>query len=244
MGKLTFKNKILNLITSGFFLVAAIIGLIGLIGVHVLDYLSSGIYYILGIGAVVFAGINMFASFKKNNKKEGNITIIITNIVNIVLGLILFIHIIKVGRGENTYSNDEFWFNPARVFGLICYLEGVQLILVSKFNTETTIKRTIIGIFFITFGAISFIWLKDDHIAYSLDAILFFFGLYYLYVGLKPVINKKKNSDKEDIDALPKKKEKKSLFHKEENKKIEKEEVKEITHDTEEHSSIDDLFDE
>lgn len=259
MGKLTFKNKIFNLVTSGFFIVAAIIGLVGLLGVKAIDYLTTGIYYILGIGAIVFAGINMFGSFKKANKTEGNITIACVNVLCATLGLILFIHILKVNNDTATYTNEEFWLNPARVFGLICYLEGIQLILVSKFNIQTTVKRTLIGIFFITFGAISFIWLKSEHIAYSLDAFLFLFGLYYLIVGLKPIIDKKRGiqsgsevekneEDNNDVIELPDKK-RKLLFNKKkqaeveivEENQLENKEVKELPHN-EEKSNIDDLF--
>ena len=257
MGKLTFKNKIFNLVTAGFFILAAIIGLIGLLGVDAIDYLSTGIYYILGIGAMVFAGINMFASFKKANKTEGNVTIVVANLINAALGLILFIHIMKVDNN----TNEEFWFNPARVFGLICYLEGVQLVIVSKFNIQTTVKRTFFGIFFITFGAISFIWLKSEHIAYSLDAILFLFGLYYLFVGLKPIIDKKRGvqsntpiekrdeNDDSEVIEIPEKK-KKLLFGKKkqeqieivEENQIENKDIKELPHNEEEKGSIDDLF--
>ena len=105
MGKLTFKNKIFNLVTAGFFIVAAIIGLIGLIGVDAIDYLSTGIYYILGIGAMVFAGINMFASFKKANKTEGNITIAAANLIGAALGLILFIH---TQQRHGNLGNDKY----------------------------------------------------------------------------------------------------------------------------------------
>ena len=262
MGKLTFKNKIFNLVTAGFFILAAIIGLIGLLGVDAIDYLSTGIYYILGIGAMVFAGINMFASFKKANKTEGNITIAAANLIGAALGLILFIHIMKVNNDTATYTNEEFWFNPARVFGLILYLEGVQLILVSKFNIQTSVKRTLLGIFFITFGAISFIWLKSEHIAYSLDAILFLFGFYYLFVGLKPIIDKKRGvqsntpvevrseDDNSEVIEIPEKK-RKALFGKKkqeqieivEENQLENKEIKELPHNEEEEKdSLDDLF--
>ena len=252
MGKLTFKNKILNLVTAGLFFVAAVIGLIGLLGVHQIDYLSVGLYYILGIGSIVFAGINMFASFKKANKKEGNISIIIINLINVVLGLILFIHIMKVRSGNATYSNDEFWFNPARVFGLVLYLEGIELVLVSKFNVTTTIKRTLLGIFFVTFGAVSFIWLKSEHISYTLDVLLFLFALYYLYVGLRPQTSKKINQNVSlNEEELPKKKQKKSLFTRKNKEietnssnQIEKNKSEELPLETEEEKhTIDDLFD-
>ena len=45
--KMIFKNKILNLITAGFFFVAAILGFIGLLWVDGLNYIGKGVYYLV-----------------------------------------------------------------------------------------------------------------------------------------------------------------------------------------------------
>ena len=193
MKKITFKNKLFNLITAGFFLVAAIMALIGLIWVDEINFLGGkSLYYLMGMAAIVFAGINMFASFKKNNQSAGNIVVLIINAIIIIFGIGQFIVGIGIARGRYDVNDIFFLFEPNIVFGLALYLEGVQLVLISKFNSDTTIKRTLCGVGLISLGVVSFIFIKSEYISYFLDGILFLIGIFYLIVGLKPIIESKR----------------------------------------------------
>ncbi|MCR5741694.1 MAG: hypothetical protein K6G38_04475 [Gammaproteobacteria bacterium] len=195
MKKITFKNKVLNLVTAGFFLVAAIIALIGLLGVDALNFLGGkGLYYIVGVSVLVFAGINMFASFRKANHKNGNIAVFVINAIIMVFGVILFILGVRIAEGKLELDDIFFLFQPAVVFGLVLYAEGILLVLLSKYNETTTIKRTFCGVLSITLGVCAIIWLRghDQYISFFLDAILFLIGIFYFIIGLKPIIDRRK----------------------------------------------------
>lgn len=244
-----FKNKILNLITAGFFFVAAILGFIGLLWVDALNYIGKGVYYLVAASSVIFTIINMIASFKKKNHKAGNITIIIASLLTMVLGLILFFHQLKVDKGNASVSSEDFFLNASRVLGLSCYIEGVMLILVCKFNEESHWARTLIGILILTFGVVTLVWLKDSYIAWTLEAILFLLGVYYLIAGLIKHPDPKDNKIQGPIDSQEAsleekkddKKEEEPETEKDKNEEIETNDVPQIENNSET-NSIDDFF--
>ena len=124
MRRFTFKHKVLNFITAGIFIAALIVGIIGQV-IESVDYIGKGLYYIIGALCISFASINMIASFKKDNKKGGNIAVAVVNLIIIALGFILIIHRVKVERGTNTFDDDRFFLSPAHTLGLSLYIEGI-----------------------------------------------------------------------------------------------------------------------
>ena len=226
MRRFAFRHKVLNFITAGVFIAALILGIVGQV-VEAVDYVGKGLYYIIGAICISFASINMFASFKKNNKAGGNIAIVIINLLIIALGFILIIHRIKVSNGTNKYTDEEFFFNPSHTLGISLYIEGIMLIIANKFNETEKVTRTIVGILILTFGVVSFIWLKDKHLAITFLVFIGLLGMYYLYVGFRPLPPKPIEPPQEKPQEIKENK-KKSIFSIFQKEKIESEEAKEL----------------
>ncbi len=229
MRRFAFRHKVLNFITAGVFIAALILGIVGQV-VEAVDYVGKGLYYIIGAFCISFASINMFASFKKDNKKGGNIAVALVNIAIIALGFILIIHRINVSNGTNKYTDEEFFFNPSHTLGISLYVEGIMLIIANKFNVNEKVTRTLVGIGILTFGVVTFIWLKDKHLAITFLVFIGLLGIYYLYVGFRPLPPKPIEPPKENPKQLKENK-KKSIFSIFQKDKLEKEETKELPND-------------
>ncbi|MCR5564428.1 MAG: hypothetical protein K6F59_01350 [Gammaproteobacteria bacterium] len=226
MRRFAFRHKVLNFITAGVFIAALILGIVGQV-IEEVDYVGKGLYYIIGAICISFASINMFASFKKGNKVGGNIAVAVVNLLIIALGFILIIHRLKVSNGTNTYTDEEFFFNPSHTLGISLYIEGIMLVIANKFNESEKVTRTIVGILILTFGVVSFIWLKDKHLAITFLVFIGLLGMYYLYVGFRPVPPKPIEPPKEKPQEIKENK-KKSIFSIFQKEKVEAEEKKEL----------------
>lgn len=186
MKKLLFSKYYINIIVGLLVLVASVLALIGKLAVPELDYISTGLYYVIGVLIIIFACFNLLVNCRKGCSKDVLILYIIINIALFIIGLLLII-------AQITYQIPNY--TPVIALSIAIYLEGVLIILRNALYKGKLIN-SIIGILIITLGLVCFIFKGqiEEIIIYSIIAALFIIGLFYLIFGLLGVPKKQKTS--------------------------------------------------